>query len=124
MSLAAVYYSILPKRQKFYTTYIYMYICIQIEPAYKPNSVTYPSFRITQCLKLNHIIIITITNLTNSWSLYIYLSKSSLTILITTKSIIKSLSPGVIKLTRLEPPLAAVMSIKTKIKQGKHNYVS
>ena len=33
----------------------------------------------------------------------------------------KSLLPGVIKLARLEPPLAAVMSIKTKIKQGKHS---
>ena len=31
---------------------------------------------------------------------------------------------GVIKLTRLKPPLAAVMSITTKIKQGKHSYVS
>ena len=29
-----------------------------------------------------------------------------------------------VKLTRLEPPLAEVMSIRTKIKQGKHSHVS
>ena len=41
------------------------------------------------------------------WTIYIYLFKSSLRIIITNKSRIKSLSTGVIKLTRLEPPLAA-----------------